>query len=310
MSEGTQAALLALLTWLKGQGYHFITPTPDTHSRVIARAGMERARDLRGAFGWSLPFGPELLPADLLAQLQAAGLVKEEAGGLKSTVRASCLHDQLFLHSAYPTTDEDSVFFGPDTYRFLAFMRAELAQLPPARHLVDLGTGSGAGGIVAALIDHAESVTLIDVNPRALMFAGVNAKAAGVEATLVRGSSLDTVSPPIDLVIANPPFIMDEHDRTYRDGGGMNGAQVSFDWTLDAARRLEPGGRMLLYTGVAIVDGRDALHEALKQTLPEHGCTLRYAELDPDIFGEELDKKPYAQVERIAAVGAVVEKAR
>ena len=67
---------------------------------------------------------------------------------------------------------------------------------------------------------------------------------------------------------------------------------------------------MLLYTGVAIVDGRDALCEALERALPDLGCTLRYREIDPDIFGEELEKPPYADVERIAAVGAVVEKAR
>jgi hypothetical protein len=36
---------------------------------------------------------------------------------------------------------------------------------------------------------------------------------------------------------------------------------------------------------------------------------MSYAEIDPDIFGEELDSPGYEQVERIAAVGAVIEKA-
>jgi hypothetical protein len=60
---------------------------------------------------------------------------------------------------------------------------------------------------------------------------------------------------------------------------------------------------MLLYSGAAIVDGRDGLKTAL-EALP--GAAVRYAEIDPDVFGEELDKPPYAGVERIAAVGAVI----
>ncbi len=90
----------------------------------------------------------------------------------------------------------------------------------------------------------------------------------------------------------------------------MHGARVSLDWALEAAARLEPGGRMLLYTGVAIIDGRDTLRAALERELPALGCSLRYRELDPDIFGEELEKPAYARVERIAAVGAVIEAAR
>jgi len=52
----------------------------------------------------------------------------------------------------------------------------------------------------------------------------------------------------------------------------------------------------------------DELRAALERELPALGCTLRYRELDPDLFGEELDKPAYADVERIAAVGAVVER--
>jgi hypothetical protein len=35
----------------------------------------------------------------------------------------------------------------------------------------------------------------------------------------------------------------------------MHGAQLSRDWTIAAARKLAPGGRILLYTGSAITDG-------------------------------------------------------
>jgi len=90
----------------------------------------------------------------------------------------------------------------------------------------------------------------------------------------------------------------------------MHGAQLSFDWAIAAAKRLEPGGHMILYTGVAIIQGQDELRAALDRELPALGCTLRYREIDPDIFGEELEKPPYRDVERIAAVGAVIAKDR
>ena len=85
----------------------------------------------------------------------------------------------------------------------------------------------------------------------------------------VEASSLDGVEGPVDLVIANPPFVADPAKRLYRDGGDMHGARLSLDWALAAARRIEPGGTMLLYTGSAIVAGRDGLREALAEQLPE-----------------------------------------
>lgn len=307
MIPGDQA-LLALLCALERLGYRFITPTPETHARVIARR--RQARDLRDIFGWSLPFAAEMLPADLLALLEQADATTNEGGLLKSRYRVSSIGERLFLHSAYPTDAPDSIFLGPDTYRFVDFIRSELPRAGKVRRLVDIGAGAGMGAIMAAPLLPGARLTLVDVNPAALRLARINARAAGLEVEAIEGSGIDAAQGPVDLAIANPPYIVDPQDRTYRHGGDMHGARLSLDWTLDAARRLEPGGRMLLYTGASIVDGRDALREALERDLPDLGCTLRYRELDPDIFGEELGRPAYADVERIAAIGAVVEKRR
>ena len=71
-----------------------------------------------------------------------------------------------------------------------------------------------------------------------------------------------------------------------------------------------PRGRALLYTGSAIVDGRDALRDALADAVADAGVRMDYRELDPDVFGEDLDEPAYAQVERIALVGAVIVRTR
>jgi hypothetical protein len=103
-------------------------------------------------------------------------------------------------------------------------------------------------------------------------------------------------------------MIEEDGARAYRDGGDMHGAGLALDWALTAARRLSPGGQMLLYTGAAIVDGRDALRKALELELPALGCGLDYVELDPDVFGEELERPAYQDVERIAVVAATILK--
>jgi methylase of polypeptide subunit release factors len=301
-------ALVELLRRLDALGYDFVAPTPATHARVVRRPGKEEARTLRDVLGWSLPLRDGLIRADLLVLLERGGALVKEEGGTRCSVRVSRVEGLLFLHGAYPTDRPDSVFLGPDSYRFVRFVKAELAGTGGARRIVDMGAGAGVGGIVAARLLPEASVILVDANREALRLARINAAAAGVAVEIVEGDALDDVAGEIDLVIANPPFIIDEGGPAYRDGGSMLGARLSHDWALAAARRLRPGGRMLLYTGSAIVAGRDGLREALERDLAPLGCGLAYEEIDPDIFGEQLDLPSYRDVERIAAVGAVISR--
>lgn len=305
----TDSALLALLDSLSAASYRFVTVTPKTHRRVVERSAGRTARDLRDVFGWSLSFEEGLLPPPIREALERSGAVAREGSLWRSRVRVASVGDRLFLHSAYPTDEADAVFFGPDSYRYVRFLGAELPRLASARRLVDIGAGSGVGAIVAAAIFPGIRSTATDINPLALRFARINALHAGVELETVEGSGLDSVEGPVDLVIANPPFVADPAKRLYRDGGDMHGARISLDWALAAAGRVEAGGTILLYTGSAILGGRDPLREALAERLPALGCSLAYSEIDPDIFGELLGGPGYEEVERVAAVGAVIRKA-
>ena len=172
-----------------------------------------------------------------------------------------------------------------------------------------MAPGAGPGGISAAGLLEPERISLVDINPKALSLACANALAAGLEVETVEGG-LEGVTGDIDLIIANPPFIADAKGRDYRDGGEMLGAGLSLDWARQSLERLSAGGTMLLYTGSPIVAGEDRLLSALAELAEEADASLRYEELDPDIFGEELDQPAYAEAgaERIAAVGAVLIK--
>lgn len=298
-------ALEDLLGRLEALGYRFVTPTPGTHARVRKRRAASADDALRDIFGWSRPFAPELLDPGLLELLRRADVVRPGPEGLELTVRVSTVESRAYLHSA-PTQDADAVFLGPDTYRYVRFLRQQLGGAGDWSTGLDIGTGAGVGAVALSDLNPAARIVGTDVNPRALALARVNVARAGAAVELVQCSGLPERPATFDVIVANPPYIAGDGDRVYRDGGDQLGAALALQWVEAGVRRLAPGGRFLLYTGSAIVAGRDGVHEALSRLIDEAGLDLAYEEIDPDVFGGTLGQTAYRAVERIAAVGAVL----
>lgn len=299
-----EAALAALLGSLAARRYRWVAPTPETQRRVLARADRQVATDLPAIFGWNLPFAPETLDDALLGLMRVAGIVERRGDLLASSVRVSTLDSDLFVHSAYPTTGSDSVFFGPDTYRFARFVKRELSRLSvPVKRLVDIGCGSGAGAVVSARATGATEVVMTDINPAALRLARVNTAAARVAASARLSDILDDVDGTFDLIVSNPPYLVDDERRTYRHGGDSLGSDLSLRIAHEAVARLNPGGRLLLYTASVITDGNDHFRSAVTSLLSGRGCEVLYDEIDPDVWSEELERPVYRAVDRIAVVG-------
>ena len=302
-------ALIKLGRQLRADGYRATAITPLSHQRVMSRA-RDGGLTLQDIFSWTCPFRPGDLPARLLALLGEAGELREADGMLRSNVRFSSLDGMLFVHSAFPTTATDVVFFGPDTYRFARFIRESLKNwVPPGTpRIIDIGCGSGAGGIVAASIlkDYSE-VVLADINVEALRYSRINASINDIDRiTLVESDVFSHIEGDADLILSNPPYLVDPQARLYRHGGGDLGNDLSMRIASDSAERLTPGGKLLLYTGAPIFAGEDILFEALSSAISSRGKSLTYNEIDPDVFGEELERAPYDRADRIAAVGAIV----
>lgn len=290
---------------LAEQDYGFATVTPATHELLLSRRQGGRARNLRDVFGWNLPFRRELLPPALFEQLRAAEVcTRTDGDSWRANVRFSTLDGLLLAHSGFPTNETDAVFFGPDSIRFVAALK-RCAPHPVAR-LVDVGCGTGVGGIALARYWGGRTqLTLADISRTALSFARVNAALNGVDAEVVESDVLKNVPGDLDVVIANPPYLNDESQRLYRHGGGEHGEALSVRIVQECAERLcrqALGGSLLVYTGVAIVDGDDAFLNATVPRLRLAGMRARYEELDPDVFSDELTRPAYRDVERIAAV--------
>lgn len=109
--------------------------------------------------------------------------------------------------------------------------------IAPGQHILDLGCGSGAVGLAAALRDASVSVHALDSNPRAieatLWAAAQNGVADRLTATLdCDGRTLTAGS--FDLVLANPPY--------------FSNFRIAELFLRIAARVLNPGGRLVLVT--------------------------------------------------------------
>lgn len=306
--QDAMQGLLELGRYLKTVDYRFVAVTPETHQHYLRRMAERPVRDLRDIFGWSRSFEQGQVTAEAFDSMSKAGVLTRKGDCWRSRIRWSSLGDLLCAHSAYPTDSADAVFFGPDTYRFARLIKSHLdTHAGSVGRAVDIGCGSGAGAMLVASACSRAEVLAVDINPQALHLTAINSQLAGLDNVRTAQSDLlSDVDGEFDLIVANPPYMMDSQERAYRHGGGKLGADLSERIVSVALERLAPGGSLVLYTGIAIVAGRDVFLEGLLRRLETERCSWRYEEIDPDVFGEELLKPAYAEVERIAAVGLVI----
>lgn len=296
--------LVRLLQALYKRNYRFVTVTPVTHQLVNRRPQNAWAKNLQDMFGWNRPFAATTPEVEVFELMQEAGIARPLPDGWQSLLRVSSLQDTLFAHSAYPTDASDAVFFGPDTYRFVQRIEQALPGLTtPVKRAVDIGTGAGAGAILLAQALPDAEVWGIDINEKALSLAATNAQAKGIgNVHFTYSNLLNDIKGVFDLIIANPPYLVDANERAYRHGSGPLGAQLSLDIVATALTRLTPGGILMLYTGVAMLNGQDPFIEAVRPIAAQAGAHVSYSEIDPDIFSEELTNSVYSEADRIAAV--------
>ena len=128
--------------------------------------------------------------------------------------------------------------------------------------VVDVGTGSGVVSISLAVHRDALSLYSVDCVADAIELAGVNASRHGVASRIrfLLGDLLDPLPESPDLIVANLPYVgRDEWDGLQPEiaqyeprvalDGGSGGLEVVHRLLAQAARKLRPGGMVLLEIG-------------------------------------------------------------
>ncbi len=73
--------------------------------------------------------------------------------------------------------------------------------------IIDLGTGSGVIGLTLKRKHHNSNVTLLDISPKALEVAKINAKEQNQEVNFIESDMFEKVTDKYDVIISNPPYI-------------------------------------------------------------------------------------------------------
>jgi SAM-dependent methyltransferase len=219
-----------------------------------------------------------------LRELDGAGLLERTGAGIRATVR-------LVPHGDIVVACDRAYYADPDTQGAAvvsgvtspAILLADLTVRKQVRSALDLGTG---GGIQALLLArHCERVVAVDVNPRALEFARMNAGLNGIENIDLRlGSWFEPVAGErFDIVTANPPYVMSP-DSTflYRDSG-MKADSLCRQIVREIPDHLEEGGFGHVLISWALRDGEE-WSSPLRRWVSGLGCDawlLHYLTEDP-----------------------------
>ncbi|MFQ5987443.1 MAG: peptide chain release factor N(5)-glutamine methyltransferase, partial [Dehalococcoidia bacterium] len=142
----------------------------------------------------------------------------------------------------------------------LDFVKSEFPYRDPV--IAEIGTGSGAIAISLALLLPNAKIYATDISPRALNIARVNCEKHGVQdrVHLLEGDLLDPLPEPVDIILANLPYIGDEElselgaeIRMFEPMEALAGGRQGMDKVrqlLSKARgRLRPRGSILLEIG-------------------------------------------------------------
>ena len=267
---------------------------------------------------WSLV--RSMLSVDDLRTLETLGLLHTPQGEAELCAATVAIYplEELYIASdrrhgfdATSTVPPSDLVFSPitrETQRFLRLMPRDSCD-----HLLDLCTGTGVAGLIAAA-KFARQVTLVDIAARSVHFAEFNVALNGL--TNVRVLQGDTYEPlgdqQFDVIVAHPPYVPSlETEFVFRDAG-EDGEDVTRRMLAGLAAHLRPGGQffcecMLTERRGAVLEKR--VRDMLASTEEEFDLVLVQGRaLDPLHFFADQAQAGYASFERLPRWSDILER--
>jgi SAM-dependent methyltransferase len=194
------------------------------------------------------------LGEDLLRTLVEAGLlVRSEDGGIVSPFLMNLVND-LYVVCDDLAHGGPAVMGAGETTGDLCSAAYPTRKIGSA---LDLGCGAGTGALLFAR--EVRRVVGIDVNPRAITLARVNAEINGiVNAEFLEGDLFEPAADEeFDLIFSQPPFVAgpEECDTATYLHGGARGDEIAFRILAGLSSHLRPGGRAVVLVEWPEVDG-------------------------------------------------------
>ncbi|WP_274365233.1 class I SAM-dependent methyltransferase [Paenibacillus thermotolerans] len=139
---------------------------------------------------------------------------------------------QINLRGFPLTFITDAGVFSKHGIDFGSRLLIETMHIPEAAKVLDVGCGYGPIGICAAMLANRGSVTMIDINERAVRLAKENAERNGIRnAKVLQSDKYEAVGEEkFDVILTNPPI--------------RAGKSVVHDIFEGAVQRLNPGGSL------------------------------------------------------------------
>lgn len=251
LSPAEQQALAEWLEVVRSCGYdeaglNELLGVPDLHHIWMKEVFGLRRRcrgSLRGALAARFLLGEEVeapRPVEVLGKLSLDG-----ACSLWPCLGLHVLTDPFitevnFQHAVYR--------LGGDSYAL-----ARLTPRRPVRRALDLCTGSGIHALLASR--HAEEALGVDINPRAVQFARLNARMNGCDAEFVQGDLYAPCRGVYDLITCNPPFVPtpEANSELFRSGGA-DGEDLVKRIVAGLGTWLAPQGLFAMVTHYPVMD--------------------------------------------------------
>ena len=152
-----------------------------------------------------------------VATLEEAGVVETKDGQLSSRLALTAFAGLVLLHDRddRPLAGSHVAGVAPGSRSLVS-----LTVRRPVASALDVGTGCGVQALLAAR--HARRVVAVDLNPRALRLARINAALNGVGHVEFREGDLfePVEGERFDLIVANPPYVISpDSELLFRDAG-------------------------------------------------------------------------------------------